>query len=257
MNPYIISVSRREDIPSFRFTWFLEKLKDGKVTLLNNFSGLPYDIHFDKVKLAVFWTKNPKPMMDRLNEIPFKYYFQFTLNDYPEYELKVPPLEERIETFIELSKKIGKKKIIWRYDPIIIDNRISEDDLLSRIKKIGDQLHPYTEKLVFSFVDPYKKLGVEFKEISDDIKIRVAKQLIDFNKKWELELSTCAEIIKLDGIKHNKCIDPDLIREICGKQRWLTETKDKSQRTACGCIQSSDIGTFKVCKHKCLYCYAQ
>ena len=257
MEPYIISVSRREDIPSWKSDWFYEKLKKGSVILMNNFSGTPYEVSFKKTKFAVFWTKNPRPMMERLGEIPFKFYFQFTLNDYPEYELKVPPLEERIKTFIELSKKIGKRRVIWRFDPIIVDNLINEDDLLSRIKKIGDQLHPYTEKLVFSFVDPYKKLGFEFKEISDDIKIRIAKQLIEFNKEWELELSTCAEVINLDGIKHNKCIDPELIQEICGKQKWITDTKDKTQRVACGCSKSSDIGTFKSCKHKCLYCYAQ
>lgn len=255
MHPYVISVSRREDFPAFKSEYFMKCVQKGYINLTNFYSD--YTVYFDKVKLAVFWTKNPRPLMQYLNDIPFKYYFQFTLNDYPEYELNIPALNERIETFIELSKKIGKKRIIWRFDPVIVNDQISEVDILDRIKKIGDIIHPYTEKLVFSYIDPYKKLGDSFKEIPDDVKIRIAEKLIEFNKEWELDLATCAEVINLDGIEHNKCIDPDLIKRICGKQRWITDTKDKNQRLACGCMQSGDIGSFKSCKHNCTYCYAK
>jgi len=255
MNPYVISVSRREDIPAFRSEWFMEKIEKGFVTLTSPWST--YDVSFDKVKLAVFWSKNPQPMIKYLDKLPFKYYFQFTLNGYPEYELKVPPIKERIETFKELSNKIGKEKVIWRFDPIIISDKVSEDILLKRIEKIGNEIHNYTEKLVFSYIDPYKKLGNQFKEIPDDVKVRVAKQIVEFNKNWKLKLATCAEVIKLDEVEHNKCVDPELIERICGKQRWLTDTKDKNQRTECGCSQSTDVGSFKICKHRCLYCYAQ
>ena len=257
MHPYIISASRREDIPAFRSEFLIKGLERGYIDMFNFYSNSSYKIYFDKVKLAVFWSKNPRPLMKYLDELPFKYYFQFTLNDYPEYEHNVPPLDERIQTFIDLSNKIGKKKVIWRYDPLIIDYQISEDDLMNRIKNIGDQLYKYTEKLVFSYVDPYKKLGNEFKEIPDNIKISVANKLIELNKNWGLKLGTCAEKINLEGISHNKCIDPELIMEICGKQRWITDTKDKNQRTECGCSKSTDVGSFKCCKHKCLYCYAQ
>lgn len=255
MTPYIISASRREDIPAFKTSWFLKCIKDGKVDMSNIYQD--YEISFEKAKLIVFWTKNPKPLIPHLKDIPFKYYFQFTLNDYPEYELNVPSLEERIKTFIELSKKIGKKKVIWRFDPIIINDQISFYEIISRIKNIGDQIYPYTEKLVFSFVDPYKKLDNQFIEIDYNNQVKIANELINLNKTWNLDLATCAEGIDIDGISHNKCIDPELITRICGKQRWITETKDITQRSLCGCIKSGDIGSFKSCKHKCEYCYAK
>ena len=258
MHPKIISVSRREDIPALenRVNWFFDKIKDGHVNIKNPFSGKDYDIFFDETKFAVFWTKNPKPIISRLNELPFKYYFQFTLNDYPEYELNVPPLNERIETFKYISDLCGRGSIVWRFDPIIINDKISEDDIINRIQNIGDQIFEHTEKLIFSYVDPYKKLGNKFVEINDDIKISVANRLIDMNKNWGLELSTCAESINLDGIVHNKCVDPDLIERICGDQKWIKDKKDKSQRPDCGCIVSADIGTFKTCRHGCRYCYS-
>ena len=143
MTPYIISASRREDIPAFRTEWFLEKLKEGKVIMSSSFTD--YEISFEKTKLIVFWTKNPQPLIEHLDKIPYKYYFHFSLNDYPEYELNIPSLEERIKTFQELSDRIGKHKVIWRYDPIIVNQKIRSDEILSRIENIGNQLYNYTE----------------------------------------------------------------------------------------------------------------
>ena len=188
MHPYVISASRREDLPSFRPEFLMTGIKNGYIDMINPWSS--YKIYFNKVKLAVFWTKNPQPLIKYLDELPFKYYFQYSLNGYPEYELKVPPTIERIQTFKELSDKIGKERVIWRFDPIIITDKVTEDVVLKRIEKIGNELYNYTEKLVFSYIDPYKKLGNEFKEIPDDAKIRVAKQLLEFNKKWNLKLAT-------------------------------------------------------------------
>lgn len=255
MEPNIISVSRREDIPAFRSEWFMQKLKDGKVDLSNFYQS--YEVSFINTKFAVFWTKNPKPLLKHLKNLPFQYYFQYTLNDYPEYELNVPSLEYRIKIFKALSEHIGKEKVIWRFDPIIVNNRISEDDIISRIKFIGDELYNHTEKLVFSYIDPYQKLGETFKEIDNSVKVSIANRLIELNKKWGLKLATCAEAINLDGIEHNKCVDPELIERICGEQDWIGNKKDKSQRLDCGCIASADIGSFKTCRHGCAYCYAK
>ena len=74
-------------------------------------------------------------------------------HDKEKYEAKVPSVESRIKTFKELSNKLGAKRVVWRYDPLILTQEITIDELISRIKRIGDELHNYTEKLVFSFVD--------------------------------------------------------------------------------------------------------
>jgi len=255
MTPHIISASRREDIPAWKVDWFLDRIKEGKVEMCSSFAE--YEISFEKVQLIVFWTKNPRPLMEHLKEIPFKYYFHYTLNDYPEYELNVPPLNDRIQTFIDLSKMIGKKKLIWRYDPVILNDQISVDDIIKRIKNIGDQIYQYTEKLVFSFVDPYGKLKNQFNSIDNDTQLKIVNELKKLNLSWNLELATCAENNEFEGIEHNKCIDPELVRRICGNKRWISDTKDKTQRKLCGCIQSADIGSFRECEHSCSYCYAK
>ena len=80
----IISASRRTDIPSFYSEWMLNRLKEEYVLVRN-----PMNIHqVSKIDLSpsvvdalVFWTKNPTPMLQHLDELKdYIYYFQFTLS---------------------------------------------------------------------------------------------------------------------------------------------------------------------------------
>ena len=91
----IISASRRTDIPSYYSEWMLNRLKE-KYVLVRN----PMNIHqISKIDLSpnvvdaiVFWTKNPTPMLGRLDELKdYIYYFQFTLTAYgPDVERNLP-----------------------------------------------------------------------------------------------------------------------------------------------------------------------
>lgn len=72
----------------------------------------------------------------------------------------VPKLEKRIETFKLLVNELGKGAVVWRFDPLILTDKIDMDKLLRKIEYIGDQLRGFTEKLVFSFADilSYRKV---------------------------------------------------------------------------------------------------
>jgi len=292
ITPFIISASRSTDIPAFFSKWFFNRLEKGYATWKNPFNQKEQYVSFDETKVIVFWSKNPKPIIPHLKELDkkdIKYYFQFTLNDYEKENLEpnVPKLETRIDTFKELSNLIGKEKIIWRFDPLILSNFITIDDLLSKIENIGNQIYKYTEKLVFSFADisVYKKVqnnlykqDTSFREFSQDNILEFSKKLQNLNQKWNLKLATCAEKVGLEqfNIEHNKCIDDELIYKI-GKNDnkildWLgidntpslfgdeylpnIKLKDKGQRKECGCIVSKDIGMYNTCNHLCTYCYA-
>src|SRR5690554_6821595 len=156
--PIIISASRSTDIPTFYADWFVARWKAGYVKWINPFNGVPLYVSFKKARVVVFWTKNPKPMfkhLEFLNEQVKNYYFQFSLNDYDKegYEGKVPKLEQRIQTFKDLSDRIGKERVIWRFDPLLLTKEIDVKELLRRIENIGNQLYSYTNRLVFSFAD--------------------------------------------------------------------------------------------------------
>lgn len=105
----------------------------------------------------VFWSKNPKPMLEKINLLEnYMFYFQFTLNAYEEdLEANLPSLQTRINTFQTLSNCIGKERVVWRYDPIIINEKYSIDWHIENFKYLADQLYPYTEKVTISFIDLY------------------------------------------------------------------------------------------------------
>ena len=155
--PLIVSASRSTDIPAFYADWFFDRLKKGYSVWTNPFNGIKSYVSYAQTRFIVFWSKNPRPLLDHLHileEKNIKCYIQYTLNDYETEKLeKVPSLDSRIDTFKMLVKRLGKGSVIWRFDPLILTDDISIDDLLSKVQKIGDQLKGYTEKLVFSYAD--------------------------------------------------------------------------------------------------------
>ncbi len=299
LHPAIVSASRETDLPAFYSDWFVSRLREGWCEWKNTYSGTIHKVSFDKTRLIVYWSKNPKPLLERLDEVEAlgfrQYYFQFTLNDYVREGLEpnVPPVAERIDTFKRLADRIGKERVIWRFDPLMLGSAdarervpptadITIDALLERIVDIGRQLKGYTEKLVFSFIDisGYRKVqhnlaGLGVREFSPDEQRRFAQGLAELNGELGLELATCGEEADLSvfGVKHNKCVDDELMMRLFHNDAALMDfigaeydmfsgwhieksKKDKGQRKACGCIISKDIGAYNTCPHLCRHCYA-
>lgn len=238
--PLIISASRSTDIPAFYADWFFYRLKKGYSAWTNPFNGVKSYISYDKVRFIIFWSKNPRPLLQYLHilkERNIKCYVQYTLNDYEDEKLeKVPSLANRIETFKLLVEQLGKGCVIWRFDPMILTDNISIDDLLRKIQNVGDQLKDYTEKLVFSYADiaMYKKVrrnleasGIPFHEWNIAQMEEFADKLsaINRDRKWNFQIATCGEKIDIRkyGIIHNRCIDGDLIARLAWNDKELMD----------------------------------
>jgi hypothetical protein len=289
--PYVISASRSTDVPAFHAQWLKNRLDAGYCKWLNPFNGRTVYVSFQRARAFVFWTKNAAPILPLLPELDRRglaYYFQFTLNDYEAEGLEphVPPLAERLATFKHLSQTLGKDRVIWRYDPLLLTDSLAVGDLLAKVERIGRELHPYTEKLVFSFADVtgYAKVkrnleqsGVRFRDFDESAMHAFAAGLAPLLADWKIAAATCAETVDFAqyGIRHNRCIDGKLLLRISGNDRELLRAfgvdsdpaaspsgldqdalKDKGQRKACGCIASKDIGQYDTCPHLCRYCYA-
>lgn len=263
----ILSASRRTDIPNYYSEWFFNRIKDGYVYVrnpMNVHQVSKIDINPEMVECIVFWTKNPEPMLNRLEELaPYHYYFQFMLTGYgKDMECHVPHKRERIiPIFQELSKKTGMQKVIWRYDPVIFTKKYTPEYHLKAFEQIAAALRGYTEKCVISFVDLYAKNKKNMKLLewyeADEEELReFAEKISKIAKKNGMSIGSCAERMDLEeyGIEHNCCIDKTLIESIIGCR--LKAGRDKNQREECGCMESVDIGTYNTCKNGCKYCYA-
>lgn len=263
----ILSVSRRTDIPAFFSEWFYRRMRAGSVLVRNpmNFhqvSRIP--LNPDVVDGIVFWTKNPVPMMERLEELePYPYYFQFTLNAYGrDVEPAVPSKREvLIPAFQELSRRIGRERVLWRYDPIFLSDKYTVDYHCRYFEKLARCLYPYTEQCTISFIDLYQNTAKRLKPIGGRAPERqeilaLAQRMAEIAGRYGFRLKTCAEEIELAqlGIEHGSCIDAKLLERIGGYP--LAVGKDPNQRGACRCAAAVDIGCYDTCKGGCLYCYA-
>lgn len=269
----IVSASRRTDIPAFYASWFMDSLRRGFAEVENphnpgqvsRVSLLP-----DDVDAIVFWTKNPGPLIDHLAEIEKlgqRFYFQFTLNDYPrDLEPNLPPLDQRIATFIELCDKIGPRRVVWRYDPIILSDKTGAEYHRRAFENLCAQLGAHTRRVVVSLIDYYMKTRRNLKPLDYQFDFDAEKRpetdellgdLAGMARARSLEIFSCAEERDYTelGIPPGRCVDGELIESLWEiKKSWK---KDPSQRKHCLCTQSRDIGAYGTCKHACPYCYAR
>lgn len=263
----ILSASRRTDIPNYYSEWFINRVKEGFLYVRN-----PVNVHqISRINLSpscvdciVFWTKNPLPMMDKLDDLQsYPYYFQFTLTGYgKEIEPNLPDKRKTmIPAFRELSRKIGKERVIWRYDPIIFTDRYTEEYHRKAFQAIAESLCGYTEQVVISFVDLYAKTkknmqGTHMVSVSQCRMEEFASELSRIARTNNMRIAACAEELDLSacGIERSSCIDQQLIERLIGCR--IDAQKDKNQRGECRCIESVEVGAYHTCRSGCRYCYA-
>ncbi len=272
----IISASRRTDIPAFYPVWFMNRIREGFLHIRNPFSPNRIDrvsLKPANVDAIVFWTRNAEPLipyLDDLDQIGYRYYFQYTLVHYPRvFERSTVSLSRKIDRFRRLSHWVGRDRVVWRYDPIILSNVTDERYHWNHFKKIAEALRGFTHRCVISFLDIYRKTRgiLDRLERDEDVRLidihhnepkarEISGLLGEFARDCGFEIVTCAEAFDLEhfGIHHGKCIDDRLLNRLF--QLELSVRKDKGQRKLCRCIESKDIGAYDTCPYGCIYCYA-
>lgn len=274
----IISASRRTDIPAFFTPWFMNRIRTGFFYRVNPFNSrqvrrvslLPED-----VDAIVFWSKNPRPLLDHLVELDqrgYSYYFQFTLTPYDQrFEPHLPPLEERIGLFRQLSSRLGTDRLIWRYDPVILSTITPPEFHVKQLERIAAALHGATGRLMFSFLTSYGKLKAGFRELErrdgvviqenvdierDEAVMELLRGIGSISRRYGMTASSCADgrDMAAYGIQRGSCVDGDLVATLTGRQQRFP--RDRHQRAACRCVESIDMGSYDTCPFRCVYCYA-
>ncbi|MBF0478890.1 MAG: DUF1848 domain-containing protein [Candidatus Omnitrophica bacterium] len=271
----IISVSRRTDIPAFYTDWFINRVRAGFCEVANPFNPqqvATVSLKPEHVIIFIFWTRDPKPLMKYLPELDekgYQYYFLYTITGYPKpLEKSSPSYDVAIKTFRELSRMIGKEKVIWRYDPLILSNLTPVKWHMENISQFLNDLSGYTDRMMISIVEPYKKTLNRLKTETDDHftlmtdtfssepYAPIFKYIGETAPQKGITPMTCAQRydLKQFGIQHGSCIDTELINKITGIKR--TFAKDPYQREFCHCAAAKDIGAPNTCLFGCPYCYA-
>jgi hypothetical protein len=276
----VVSVSRRCDIPRFQFKWFMERVGAGFVNVANPYNARQIKrvslvpakesaAPEDGVDLFVFWTREPKNILakaDELTERGFPFYVMVTVTGYPDVlEPSMVPTPKVLAAMKKLARKIGAERVIWRYDPIILTDITDGDFHRANFNSLAQELAGSVRRVIISIYDEYReaKKRIEFKESRGELRMidigdGLSGLLADLAKSVEaagMEIQSCAEKEDFSslGIKPGACIDAALIKELFGLELG---GKDKNQRPNCLCCKSVDIGAYGLCAAHCLYCYA-
>ena len=213
----ILSASRRTDIPCYYSDWFMNRINAGYVYVRNPMNHVQIrkiPLSPDVIDCIVLWTKDAKNIIDKLpvlNHLGYKYYFQFTLTPYDKtIEKNLRDKCEIEDTFIELSRRIGKERVIWRYDPVILNNVLDASYHNSEFERMCDKLCGYTETVTISFVDMYTKLKTNLIRSITDEEITEISTVIGMQAETHgLRVTACCEKTDLSifGIEKASCID--------------------------------------------------
>lgn len=260
----ILNTGNRTDIPAFFSEWFYERIKEGYVCTRNPYfpaQVTQYRLDAKVVDCLVFCTKNPAPMLKRHGELAaFGQYWFVTITPYgKEIEPYVPDVKQVIHSFRELSQKVGRRAVCWRYDPVFLSERYTQEFHTEAFARMAEMLSGYTGVCVISFIDLYEKTLRNFKEaksVPQDARRELVRAFAETGKKYGMKIKTCAEgeAWQRYGVDVDGCLTKDTLEQALGEA--LDIPARGRARADCPCLLGNDIGMYNTCGHGCVYCYA-
>jgi len=270
---FIVSASRRTDIPAFYAEWFLRRLREGRAEYVHPYTKARIAVELDPARVAaiVFWTKDFAPLLTRVDEMERlgfgRWLVHYTITGLgPEWEPRVPSAEEAVMILRRLSERIGPERLYWRFDPLVFTGRLTVAATLARFERLCDRLHGFVTRCYTSVMAPYKK--VEKRVAQYEIAYRDRMRALAGEELHELSgrmaaigrpagitvHACCAPELLGFGVQPARCLDAGLVLKLWPDCGLLPA--DGPSRRHCACHRAVDLGAYDTCPHRCLYCYA-
>lgn len=259
----ILNTGGRTDTVNYFSEWLLNRFAADYAYSRNPFHPdvvNRIDLNPETIDVVEFCSKNYRPILSRLHEITerFNCHFHYTITAYDkDIEPNVPGIDESIETLRDLSAQVGKEKIIWRYDPVLLTGKYTIERHFATFDYMAGRIAPYVSRCVFSFVVWYKKLHLpELQPISGLQKELIAKGLGEMAAKRHLYIQTCGtkESYEQYGIHHSGCMTRAVYEHSLGLH--FKKVAERGNRPGCRCMESRGLGDYNTCLNGCRYCYA-
>lgn len=261
----IINTGSRTDTVQYYTQWLLKRFEEGFVYSRNPMfpnKVIRYELNPEVVDCVVFCSKNYEPILPYIKQITDKFntYFHYTITAYgKDIEPNVPDIDSSIETLIKLSEIVGKQRIGWRYDPILLTEKYTKEIHYETFNYMTERLSPYIDRCIFSFVEMYKKLKKNMPEIillTENDKTEIAKHIGSIAKKYNMTIQTCATIGDYEqfGILKSGCLISEILEKANNIQ--FKKMKHSGNRKGCNCMENRNIGDYDTCPNGCKYCYA-
>jgi hypothetical protein len=264
----IISCSRRTDVPAFYMDWLANRLQAGFARYPNPFSGEVYTVSLqpEDVHSIVFWSKYYGPFLphvDRMVERGYRFYCHYPITGAPRaLEPRVPEWPQAVRVFRELAQRTSPRRVLWRFDPILLTDELDATFYVERFREIATVLVGATERCYFSFATFYgkvvrqlKRAGIRYLDPPLEEKLALVEAMADVAAGCGITLHACCQDALVAGrVQKAHCVDGDLLAELFPDRPHVSQLRPT--REQCGCVASRDIGMYDACPFGCIYCYA-
>lgn len=258
----ILFASGRTDIPAFYSNWFINRVEAGFVDVRNPFNQkLVSRIYFSDVDLIMFCSKNPLPMINKLDILNVPVLFHVTITPYSkDVEPNIPDKRLIIEGVKKLSLVLGIDNVVVRYDPIFLSDKYNVDYHIKAFDKLCKNLNGYVNKIIVSFMDEYKNVRnnkniLKYRAFTREDYKKIGEAFSKSAMDNGMSVQTCFEDEDLTqyGFVKGECLSHELAYILTGKKFKSSNVRKEKK---CECVQMVDIGDYNSCMHMCKYCYA-
>ena len=258
----ILFASGRTDIPAFYSNWFINRVEAGFVDVRNPFNQkLVSRIYFSDVDLIMFCSKNPLPMINKLDILKVPVLFHVTITSYgKDVEPNIPDKRLIIEGVKKLSLVLGIDNVVVRYDPIFLSDKYNVDYHIKAFDKLCKNLNGYVNKIIVSFMDEYKNVRsnkniLKYRAFTREDYKKIGEAFSKSAMDNGMSVQTCFEDNDLTeyGFVKGECLSHELAYILTGKKFKSSNVRKEKK---CECVQMVDIGDYNSCMHMCKYCYA-
>lgn len=258
----ILFASGRTDIPAFYSNWFINRVDAGFVDVRNPFNQkLVSRIYFSDVDLIMFCSKNPLPMINKLDILKVPVLFHVTITPYgKDVEPNIPDKRLIIDGVKKLSLVLSIDNVVVRYDPIFLSDKYNVDYHIRAFDKLCKNLNGYVNKIIVSFMDEYKNVRsnkniLKYRAFTREDYKKIGEAFSKSAHDNGMSVQTCFEDEDLTqyGFVKGECLSHELAYILTGKKFKSSNVRKEKK---CECVQMVDIGDYNSCMHMCKYCYA-
>lgn len=271
--PYILSASRRMDLPAYQLPAFLRALERGWVEVPHPFTGTRHRVELRGPRVAgvVFWTRRPAALLPHLDTLRRTYgdrlRVQCTLTGLPRaLEPRVPEADETVAALERLGATLGAAALSWRMDPILLSSTTPPQWWLATFSHLADRLAGRVREVTVSWLDVYPRtrrnllpleaLGWRLHHPGPAQRRELLDALSGLAARHGLPLAACCEpeMLEHPGVRPAACLDAAWFE---ARNGWLPGALgSQPSRPGCACGRNRDIGVYQSCAFGCRYCYA-
>lgn len=258
-------IDGRTDIIQYYSKWLENRFNEGFLYTRNPAYPLKVQkiiLDHEHIDAIMFTSKNFAPGIELIKKLDKEYpcLYHYTITGYDkDIEPGVPDINESMNTLIELSSIVGKEKVFWRYDPVMLTDKYTLTYHHNIFMIMSNKLSTYINRCIYSYVNLYEKVKRHMPELedwTDEKKIEIAKIFGELSSKYDVKVQTCNCNLDLTnyGVGKSGCITKEIINNVLD-----LNVKDLKPNGALGCgfcYPVVNIGEYNTCLNKCKYCYA-